>query len=58
MRKAPWLCFVLSLAMTSSVAAQSQPVPGPFTCSMSASERTQENACYIIAQRKIDHFAA
>jgi quercetin dioxygenase-like cupin family protein len=45
-------------AMSSFTAAQEQPAPGPYTCTMLSSARTQETGCYIIGTEKIDHLPA
>lgn len=58
MCKSTGFCFAVVLAMTSFAAAQNGPVPGPFTCTMLVSHRTQETGCYIIAQQKIDSLPA
>lgn len=49
---------VVLAASTSSATGQEQPAPGPFTCTMLASARTQEAGCYIIATEHIDHLPA
>lgn len=50
------LAFVF--AVSSFTAGQEQPAPGPYTCTMLSSARTQEAGCYIIVTEKIDHLPA
>ena len=58
MSKSRGFCLAVVLAATTSFAAGQEPAPGPYTCTMDASARTQEAGCYIIATEKIDHLPA
>ena len=58
MSRSSGFCFAVALAAATSFAAGQEPAPGPYTCTMDASARTQEAGCYIIAKEKVDHLPA
>lgn len=58
MRKSAGFCLAVLLVTTSFAAAQDEPAPEPYTCTMLASARTQEEGCYIAASEKIEHLPA
>jgi mannose-6-phosphate isomerase-like protein (cupin superfamily) len=58
MLKTTGFCLAVLLVMTGFAAAQNEPVPSPFTCTMLATARTQEEGCYIVATEQLEHLPA
>jgi quercetin dioxygenase-like cupin family protein len=46
-------CLVVALAPIRMASAQAPPAPSPFTCTMLASQRTQDVGCYIVGSETL-----